>query len=205
MLVSCYGASAFCAPMSRWYSPERSDHGEFQIRTDRSDHIAEHANGTHLRQRVFHEVAGAHVEYVHTVDLVELLFEVVQAGYGTCSGEFVGSETAERNNIPDSRVSYCCHDRVTDAVLVSADVVAGRVGRNHDVGCVCFVEGFGQGGCVEDIADEYLRAFRRERLQMSRVSANDTNFLPAGKKVLRHYVSSVAACSKNYVHVDLHS
>ena len=24
MPVSCYGASAFCAPMSRWYSPERT-------------------------------------------------------------------------------------------------------------------------------------------------------------------------------------
>jgi len=42
-------------------------------------------------------------------------------------------------------------------------------------------------------------------LQMSRVSSDDTNFLPAGKKVLRHYVSSVAACSKNNVHIGLHS
>jgi hypothetical protein len=39
---------------------------------------------------------------------------------------------------------------------------------------------------------------------MSRISADDTNFLPAGKKILRHYVSSVAACSKNDVHISLH-
>src|ERR1022692_3995987 len=40
---------------------------------------------------------------------------------------------------------------------------------------------------------------------MSRVSSDDTTFLPAGKKVLRHYVSSVAACSKNDVHIGFHS
>src|ERR1019366_6232681 len=145
------------------------------------------------------------VEYVRTVDLVELLFEVVDADYGAGSAGFFGSETAERNNILDSRISYCRRDRVADAVLKSAEVVAGIVGRNHDVGCVCLVEGFGQGGRVGGITDEYLRAFRRERLQMSRVSSDDTNFLPAGKKVLRHYVSSVAACSKNDVHIGLHS
>ena len=93
------------------------DHGEFQIRTDRSDHIAEHANGTHLRQRVFHEVAGAQVEHVRTVDLVELLFEVVEAGYGAGSAGFIGSETAERNNMFDARVLNCRRDRVADAVL----------------------------------------------------------------------------------------
>src|SRR5260370_42229686 len=37
------------------------------------------------------------------------------------------------------------------------------------------------------------------------LSADDTNFLPAGKKVLRHCVSGVAACSKNNVHINLHS
>lgn len=40
---------------------------------------------------------------------------------------------------------------------------------------------------------------------MSRVSADDTNLLPGGKKVLRHYVSGIAACSKNDVHIGLHS
>ena len=73
-------------------------------------------------------------------------------------------------------------DGVAGAILKSAEVVAGRVGWNHDVGGICLVEGFGEGGRVGDIGDEYLRAFGRERLQMSRVSADGANFLPAGKK-----------------------
>jgi hypothetical protein len=78
-----------------------------------------------LRQRVLHEIAGAQVEYVRTVDLVEFLFEIVKADHGAGSAGFVGSETAERNNILDSRVFYCRRDRVADAVLKSAEVVAG--------------------------------------------------------------------------------
>src|ERR1700758_1097592 len=35
---------------------------------------------------------------------------------------------------------------------------------------------------------------------MGCVSADDANFLPAGKKVGRHYMSGVAACSKDDVH-----
>lgn len=35
---------------------------------------------------------------------------------------------------------------------------------------------------------------------MSRVSTDDPNFLPAGKKVVGHYMSGVAACS----HYDIH-
>jgi hypothetical protein len=101
---------------------------------------AEHTNGARLRQRVFHEIAGAQVEYVRTVDLVELLFEFVKADYGASSAGFVGSETAERNNILDSRISYCRRDRVADAVLKSAEVAAGIVGWNHDVGCICLVK-----------------------------------------------------------------
>jgi hypothetical protein len=39
---------------------------------------------------------------------------------------------------------------------------------------------FGERGRVCNVADEYLRALSREWLQMSRVSANDANFLAAG-------------------------
>jgi hypothetical protein len=35
---------------------------------------------------------------------------------------------------------------------------------------------------------------------MGCVSADDTNFLPAGKKVVRHDMSGVAACSQYDVH-----
>ena len=64
------------------------------------------------------------------------------------------------------------------------------------------MEGFRQGACVGDVADEYFRALRGERLQMRCVSTNDANFLPAGKKIFRDYVSSVTACSKNDVIFD---
>src|SRR5580658_2656973 len=35
---------------------------------------------------------------------------------------------------------------------------------------------------------------------MSCVSADDTNFLPTGKKVGRHYLSGVSACSQYNIH-----
>jgi len=35
---------------------------------------------------------------------------------------------------------------------------------------------------------------------MSCVSTDDPNFLPAGKKVVGHYMSGVAACSQYYIH-----
>jgi hypothetical protein len=38
------------------------------------------------------------------------------------------------------------------------------------------------------------------RLQVSGVSADDANFLLAGKKIFRHHMSSIAACSKYNVH-----
>ena len=57
------------------------------------------------------------MEYARTVDLVELLFEVVDADYGAGSAGFFGSETAERNNILDSRISYCRRDRFAESEL----------------------------------------------------------------------------------------
>src|ERR1019366_117554 len=111
---------------------------------------------------------------------------------------------AERNNVLDSGVLHRGGDGVADAILKSANVIAGSVGWNHDVGGVGLVEGFGEGGRVGDVAGENLRVFGREKLQMLRVSADDTDFPAAGQKVLCHYVSSVAACSKNNVHIDLH-
>jgi hypothetical protein len=35
---------------------------------------------------------------------------------------------------------------------------------------------------------------------MSGVSAYDTNLLPVGQKVVRHYLSGVAACSQYNIH-----
>src|ERR1700677_633374 len=95
--------------------------------------LAQHANGTGLRQRVFHEIADAQVECVQRVDLVELLLEVVKADYGAGSAGFVGSKATERNNILNLCVLYGGGDRVVDLLLISAKVVAGVVGWNQDI------------------------------------------------------------------------
>ena len=64
------------------------DHGKFQIRTERGADGAHLADRVHLRERVFHEVAGAQVKHIRAADLVEFLFEIVKAqdGAGAAGG-----------------------------------------------------------------------------------------------------------------------
>src|SRR4029077_1916839 len=116
----------------------------------------------------------------------------------------VGSDAAERNDIFKFRIFYAGGDGVADPIVVSQRIVAGEVGWNHHVGGVCLLQGLGEGGRVSDVADKCFRTLRREGLKMSCVSTDDTNFLLAGKKSLGYHVSSVAACTKNDVHVGLH-
>jgi hypothetical protein len=62
------------------------------------------------------------------------------------------------------------------------------------------LKSFGERGGIGDIGDEYLCTLRRVSLQVSCVSADDANLLLASQKILRHNVSSIAACSKYNVH-----
>jgi hypothetical protein len=62
------------------------------------------------------------------------------------------------------------------------------------------MEGLGESPGVGNVGDEWFRTFGRERLQMSGVSANYANFLSSGEKLVRHYMSGVAACSEYNEH-----
>jgi len=59
---------------------------------------------------------------------------VVEADDGAGAGGFVGSDAAERNNIFDAGVSDGGRDGVAGTILITESIVAGSVGRNHDVG-----------------------------------------------------------------------
>src|SRR5512141_3136115 len=52
------------------------NHGQAQIRTQRSDGVSHLVNRVHLGKRVLHEVRGTQVKHVGTADLIELLFEL---------------------------------------------------------------------------------------------------------------------------------
>ena len=173
---------------------------KFEIGANRPDGGAHHANGASLTKSVFHEVSGTQMKHVRGIDLVEFLFKIVEADYGAGAGGFVGAEAAERNNISDSGFLSGGDDGVADPLRITESVIAGGVGWNHDIGGFNLLEGLGKCRSVGDIGDENLRALRRERLQVSGVSADGTNFLTAGEKGLSHNVAGVAACSKNNVH-----
>ena len=181
------------------------NHRKLQVPADRPDDVTRHANSPYLRQGVFHEVAGAQMKHVCAGDLVQLLFETVKTDNRAGAAGFVGSDAAERDDIFDSGVFGCSRDRVADLFLIRTDIIAGEVGRDHDVSRFGVLESLAQCGNVGDIANRYFRALCRERLQMSGVSAKDANFLAASQKSLCHDMSGVTTCSKNYVHIDLHA
>src|SRR6202034_485113 len=58
------------------------------------------------------------------------------------------------------------------------------------------MEGFGESTGVGDVAGKNLRTFSGESLQMSCVSADDTNLLSRSKKIARHDMSGISACSQ---------
>src|SRR4029077_6781991 len=137
---------------------------------------------------------------VRTADLVELLFEVVQADDWTGAAGQFGSDAAERDDVFRPCFVHGGGDGVAHAIRVSERIFAGEVGWNHDVGRIGPVKGFGKSAGIGDVSGEGFGTFRREWLKMSRVSANDANFLAASQKVAGHNVSGIAACSHNYMH-----
>src|ERR1017187_5098875 len=85
-------------------------------------------------KRIFHEVGCAKVEHVRANDLVELLFEIVQAEHGAGAAVFIGSDAAQRNYILGPRILHGGGNRVAYAIGIAERVVAGGIGWNHDVG-----------------------------------------------------------------------
>ncbi len=122
------------------------------------------ADGADLRKRVFHEVACAQEENIRAVNLVELLFEIMKPEDGSGPAGFVGSNAAERDYIFGARILHGGRNRVADTIRVPERVIAGDIRRNHDVGRVCLLQGFGESPGVGDVGDEGLRTFRCERL-----------------------------------------
>jgi len=62
------------------------------------------------------------------------------------------------------------------------------------------LKGFGESAGIGDIGDEGLGTFRCQRLQMGRVSADDTDVLSTGKKIVGDDVSGVSTCSEYNLH-----
>ena len=77
----------------------------------------------------------------------------MEADYGAGAGGLVGSDAAERDNIPDSGILRGGGDGVADSLRIRESVVAGGVGWNHDVGGVRVLKGLGEGSRVGDIGD----------------------------------------------------
>src|ERR1019366_9682584 len=103
-----------------------------QVGTERASYAARHANGAHLRQRVLHEISGTQVENVGAIDLVELLFQVMETENRPRAAGLVGSDAAERNHVLDSGVSNGSRDRVAGALLKGAEIVAAGVGGRSE-------------------------------------------------------------------------
>jgi hypothetical protein len=140
------------------------------------------------------------MKHVRAADLVEFFFEMMKAKYGTGSAGFVGSDAAKRNYVLDPRLFDGAGDCVAYPIRVAKRIIAGRIRWNHHVSRVRLVEGFGERPGVSDIGDKSLGALRCKSFQIGCVSADDANFLPFGKKVGRHYMSGMAACSQYDIH-----
>src|SRR3984957_17657663 len=129
------------------------NHGKFEIGAKRSRGAIHGADRTGLQQSVFHKIYGAQVKDVRSIDPIQFLLEVVEADYGAGAGGLVGSDTAERDNIPDSAIFRGGGDGLADSLRIRESVVAGGVGWNHDVGGVRLLKGLGEGSRVGDIGD----------------------------------------------------
>src|SRR5580692_1124042 len=131
----------------------RGNHGKFEIGAKRAGGAIHGADRTGLRQSVFHKIYGAQVKDVRSLEPIQFLLEVVEADYGAGAGGLVGSDAAERDNVPDSGILSGGGDGVADSLRIRESVVAGGVGWNHDVGGVRVLKSFGEGSRVGDIGD----------------------------------------------------
>src|SRR6476646_4987586 len=87
-----------------------SDHRDSEIRSERPDGVAHLVDCVCLGKRVFHEICGAKIEHIRAADLVELLFEIMQADNWAGSAREFGSDAAERNNVLNSALLHCGGD-----------------------------------------------------------------------------------------------
>ena len=84
---------------------------------------------------------------------------------------------AQSDHVRDASGFNGSRNRISDPVLESTKVRAGKIGRHHDVCPFCAHQNFGNGGWVGKISSRRRCAFRNKALQALGASADDPNLL----------------------------
>src|SRR5262249_21333652 len=137
---------------------------------------------------------------VQSRNRIEFLLKLMEANHGAGFVGLIGAHAAEAHCVLDAGGLEGGNQSIGDALTVGQGVVAGWVGRDHDVNRFCASKSLRQRSRVAQLSDKRLCAGGGQGLQTIGAASDHANFLALGEQALGCYVSSVASCSGDDVH-----